>query len=404
MTDFAIALLTDQQPPQGQPTFLSSGGNVAFSSGLSFRVSAGLAYFNYVAKAFSATNVTLGAAHATLNRFDAIIVDSTGTVSVVAGTAAANPSFPDLDPLTQLALTYIRVDATVTQLSITTIDVYKENVEWTSSVSAGGRVSATSATTPFAGTKCVRFNAAISGDYAQFVNASLISMANAKQVILQLANESGAWPGPKSVLVTFFAGSTKVGQSAAILNGAYNFSTASTAFQQIAISAAAFAIPSATTIDTIQVKVNGGGSAITFRVDNIVIEYNSSVTSSGTNGVTDAQVQAAIASANIRPWITLTDGATITWDVSNVAEAKAKVTLGGSRILSIVGATNGQRGVIRVTQDGTGSRGLTLPTGSIQVGGGGTTAGLSTTASAVDLLAWEYDGTNYIWTIGKAAA
>lgn len=126
----------------------------------------------------------------------------------------------------------------------------------------------------------------------------------------------------------------------------------------------------------------------------------------GTQSAHDASTKAASTAYVDAPeqWVALTDGATITWDVGSRREAKAKVTLGGNRTLSITNAANGSAGVLKVTQDGTGSRGLTLPSGSIIVGGGGTTAPLSTAAGAVDVLAFEYDGTTWLWTIGKAAA
>jgi hypothetical protein len=119
----------------------------------------------------------------------------------------------------------------------------------------------------------------------------------------------------------------------------------------------------------------------------------------------DTDALTALATLLIKAsWVSLTDGATVTIDATASWEPKCYVTLGGNRTLAITGAVNGQGGLLRVIQDGTGSRTLALPSGSKQVGGGGTTAGLSTTAGAVDLLGWEYDGTNYWWTIGKAAA
>jgi hypothetical protein len=77
------------------------------------------------------------------------------------------------------------------------------------------------------------------------------------------------------------------------------------------------------------------------------------------------------------------------------------VTLGGNRTLDIVGEANGSSGTLVVIQDGTGSRTLTLPAGSIEEGG---SIVLSTAAGAVDVLGWIYDGTSFYWTVGKAFA
>lgn len=97
----------------------------------------------------------------------------------------------------------------------------------------------------------------------------------------------------------------------------------------------------------------------------------------------------------------LTDGATITWvcDVTKVSQ-NAKVTLGGNRTLDITGEADGMTGVLIVTQDGTGSRTLTLPAASKVIGAGAGAITLTTTAGAIDVLSWIYNGTNYLWTKG----
>lgn len=99
--------------------------------------------------------------------------------------------------------------------------------------------------------------------------------------------------------------------------------------------------------------------------------------------------------------VALTDGATITWDTGGYATSHATVTLGGNRTLAITNAVSGASGILIVTQDGTGSRTLTLPSGSKKEGGA---LALSTAASSVDVLSWVYLGTTYYWTIGKAFA
>lgn len=89
----------------------------------------------------------------------------------------------------------------------------------------------------------------------------------------------------------------------------------------------------------------------------------------------------------------LTDGATITPDFA--ANNNFSVTLGGNRTLA--NPTNlvaGQSGVIKITQDGTGSR--TLAFGSYWDFAAGTAPTLTTTANAVDILAYYVDSTTNI--------
>ena len=89
----------------------------------------------------------------------------------------------------------------------------------------------------------------------------------------------------------------------------------------------------------------------------------------------------------------LTDGATITADFA--AANNFSVTLGGNRTLA--NPTNvvvGQSGIIKISQDGTGSR--TLAFGSSWDFPAGVTPTLTTTANAVDILAYYVDGSTNI--------
>ena len=95
---------------------------------------------------------------------------------------------------------------------------------------------------------------------------------------------------------------------------------------------------------------------------------------------------------------TLSFGSTITWDQTK--GATSAVTLTGNATLSITNELAGMYGLIRVTQDATGSRILTLPAGSKVINGGGGAVALTTTAGATDVLSYFYDGTSYYWTVG----
>jgi hypothetical protein len=95
---------------------------------------------------------------------------------------------------------------------------------------------------------------------------------------------------------------------------------------------------------------------------------------------------------------TLTFGSTTTWDQTK--GATAAVTLTANATLSITNAVAGMYGLIRITQDGTGSRTLALPAGSKVINGGGGAVALTTTAGATDVLSYFYDGTSYYWTVG----
>lgn len=100
-----------------------------------------------------------------------------------------------------------------------------------------------------------------------------------------------------------------------------------------------------------------------------------------------------LTSGGYYPEATLTDGATITWDVST--SPVAKVTLGGNRTLSA--PTNGATGQfisLLVIQDGTGSR--TLTWNSAYEFASDTAPTLTTTASLGDLFTFRYNGTKWL--------
>lgn len=91
--------------------------------------------------------------------------------------------------------------------------------------------------------------------------------------------------------------------------------------------------------------------------------------------------------------VALTDGATITPDFA--AGNNFSVTLGGNRTLANPSnLTAGQSGVIVITQDGTGSR--TLAYGSYFKFAGGTAPTLTTTANAVDVIAYYVESSTRI--------
>jgi len=91
---------------------------------------------------------------------------------------------------------------------------------------------------------------------------------------------------------------------------------------------------------------------------------------------------------------TLTDGATIAWDVST--SPVAKVTLGGNRTLSApTNAINsGQYIALLVIQDGTGSR--TLAWNAVYEFKDDTAPTLTTTGGQGDLFTFRYNGTKWL--------
>ncbi len=125
-----------------------------------------------------------------------------------------------------------------------------------------------------------------------------------------------------------------------------------------------------------------------------------STTSINTGAITATSVNTPIYASTPQ---TLTDAATISWNPAN--GLNANVTLGGNRTLSFTTTpSSGSYGTLVVTQDGTGGRTLTLPSGTHKVLGSATsTISLSATAGAKDILNFYYDGltSTYYWNVGQ---
>lgn len=86
----------------------------------------------------------------------------------------------------------------------------------------------------------------------------------------------------------------------------------------------------------------------------------------------------------------LTFGTTTTWDYQTGSHKT--LTLTGNSTLSITNAFSGASGVLIVTQDGTGSRTLAVPNGTVVLNSG---------ASESTTIAFSYDGSTFHWAGGK---
>lgn len=95
---------------------ISGCGGTVTGSDLNVTIAAGVVIIGGKEVAVSGGNVTIGTAHATLNRYDLITVNSSGTKAVTAGTAASNPVFPAV-PAGSVCLYAVWVPATDTAIT-----------------------------------------------------------------------------------------------------------------------------------------------------------------------------------------------------------------------------------------------------------------------------------------------
>lgn len=95
--------------------------------------------------------------------------------------------------------------------------------------------------------------------------------------------------------------------------------------------------------------------------------------------------------------LTLSGTDTLSWVIDK--GFNASVTLTGNRTLAIGMLSAGDYGVLKVKQDSSGGHSLTLPAGSKVSNGGAGAVTLTSSANAIDILSFYYDGTNLFWNI-----
>ena len=120
-----------------------------------------------------------------------------------------------------------------------------------------------------------------------------------------------------------------------------------------------------------------------------------SVAGSDTNIQLDVEAKGTsvvVTKASAGTWSTASDGATVTFNLS--LGNFQKVTLGGNRTLAISNSVDGQPFVLKLIQDGTGSRTVTWFSNIKWDGASAPT--LTTTASRFDTLGFIKDGSDYI--------
>jgi len=303
---------------------LISGGGVSWTSGLTFEVGAANYLIAGVNYSTTETSKTLGAADPTNPRFDVIAVDSTSTVVVIAGTPAANPSVPTVDPTTQIALTSIYIPAASLTPAENTAIIYQNNAgaptEWNCTSTANFNCASTN--NPFGSfTHSLEATTAVATNLATLtVGSGTVNLANYATLTFYIRNKA-TWPNAKSVQIYFRNGSTNVGTAITLRNGSYGFDqTNTTTYQLIAIPTSAFQT-NVQPVTNLRFQVTGGGGSIGFYLGNIQLQggFNGGGGSGGVgngtfilqvNGVTGASQQSLDDNASVTFAQTTTAGVT----------------------------------------------------------------------------------------------
>jgi hypothetical protein len=274
----------------GVQTQLITGGQVVWESGLTFRVSAAQYYINGQIYDSAEQTVTLAAADGSNPRIDVIYVDTTGTANDITGSAAASPSEPDVDPSTQLKLTFVLVGAALSApAGVSNENIYLENTEWTGTTSGAGWTLG-SVTDPYAGTTHIQATAVAANGYVSLDHGAAITLTDAD--VLQLfIKPTVAFPASRVLRVQWYNNGVALGTPLTVASGYWGFNGSTLAYQLVAIPMPNFVLPTGTLGDQLRITVVGG--ALSFRIDNIVLQtQGDSVPQTPSGGITQAQADA----------------------------------------------------------------------------------------------------------------
>lgn len=267
--DQIAALVRTDPPPSGN--ILISGGGVSLISNLSVAVSA--AEYTIQGTTYTSPQATLtaGTADVSFPRIDVVALNTSGVAVIIPGTATATPVKPDVDPTTQLELTFFLVAAGATALTTNVVNIYHENTEYTTTQS-GGHITLASTNNPNLGTKDIEGTAVVAGDYFQFQTPSgTIDLGNNDNLIFWIRSKA-SWANAKQLTISARLAGTQVGSLVTFKEGTFGFLSSNTStYQQIVIPLALFNA-AGLSVDQFRFTCAGGGAAIGFYIDDVTLQ------------------------------------------------------------------------------------------------------------------------------------
>jgi len=265
------AQITALAVPETNNQLLS--GSVTWITGLTFQVSDCVFIINGTVYTSDAEQVTLAAADGTNPRIDVFAANIDGTADVITGTPAADPIKPEIDPNTQVEISFALVAAGATTPSgVTNENVYQENIEWTSAVS-GGTVSAANAASPYAGTLAIRFNAAANGAFITLTDSASNGPLAFALFAFRIKNIAYGTSNNVRARIALYSTATRVSNWIDLRHGTYGFNgTDTTNYQLIQIPVADFVL-GGNTFNRVRIEVAANGAnTLSFYLDDMFFQ------------------------------------------------------------------------------------------------------------------------------------
>lgn len=243
---------------------LLSGG-VTYNSGLTFDVSALEYRIDGIVYMTAATQVTLGIADPINDRIDVIAATSSGTVIVIAGTPAVNPVKPEVDPATQLELTFVTVAAAQTTPDISIENIYLENAEWAATTNAPARINVASNVDPFEGTLAIEATNAVNNDRVNLAKGADYEI-NTQSVLQFRIKLKAAIGNNERIRLRFRKGGVNIGVNVDVRNGRYGFDRNNAIdYQAISVPISEFKVGSE--VDELRMIANNISTSVGFFID-----------------------------------------------------------------------------------------------------------------------------------------
>jgi hypothetical protein len=218
--------------------------------------------------------LTLSAADGSNPRIDVIKVSTSSVASVTEGTPAADPAKPEVDPLTELELTFITVNALATDPDgVITQDYYLEDAgdptEWDATENtAAARITLASVADPWLGTKSILYDGATVGDTVTLTAGADNDLIPGAMETLELHVNPATWAKKNEIRIAFFNGANRISDWVSVKDKVYGFDRNDANYQTIGIPASDFQFTDVIA-DSMQLDVSGSGGALTAQVDQI---------------------------------------------------------------------------------------------------------------------------------------
>lgn len=266
-------------------------------SGLTFLVSAATYKIQGVTYTSTQQTVVLAAADGSNPRIDVIFVDTALLADDVTGTPAASPSEANIDPTTQLQLSFVLVAAGATTPTVSTRLVYAENAgaaaefNWTSS---SGTIVLNATSNPRSGTVNIDGTAVVSNAYIEGTIGSGSVNPFSFDHFVFYCQPKASWPNSRAFSVRMYVGTVATGVAVTVSNGTFGFeSTLTGVYQQVAIPLTLFALPAGTLLTRVRITRVGSSTNGWYLDDMSFVLSNAPVV----GGITQAQADALYAPA-----------------------------------------------------------------------------------------------------------